>query len=95
MLSCFQRPCAGSLRVREASRRFGGRKVQRAAHSSRPALTELYQDDDRDAEACAQRSNELRQIGFQSRLEHIAHADDELDVRERAKSALWQMKQGV
>ena len=54
-----------------------------------------WQDDDRDAEACAQRSNELRQIGFQSRLEHIAHADDELDVRERAKSALWQMKQGV
>lgn len=53
-----------------------------------------WQDDDRDAPACLQRSSELRRLGFVNRLDYIAHADDELDVRERAKTALWQMKQG-
>ncbi len=54
-----------------------------------------WPDDDRDAPACSQRSSELRRLGFATRLDHIVHADDELDVRERAKAALWQMKQGL
>ena len=54
-----------------------------------------WQENDHDAGASSQRAGELRRLGFQSRLDLIAVADDEYDVRERAKSALWQMKQGL
>ncbi|KAI1344098.1 armadillo repeat protein [Xylariaceae sp. FL0016] len=53
-----------------------------------------WQDDTTDAKACSQRADELRRLGFLSRLESLGQSDDELDVRERAKSALWQMKHG-
>lgn len=53
-----------------------------------------WQDDMSDAGACAQRATELRNLGFLKKLEALGQADDELDVRERAKSALWQMKNG-
>lgn len=52
-----------------------------------------WMDDASDGQACAQRANELKQLGFLSKLEILEH-DSELNVRERAKSALWQMKQG-
>lgn len=53
-----------------------------------------WQDDGSDASACSQRAAELRNLGFLSKLEALNQSDDELDVRERAKCALWQMKQG-
>ncbi|KAI0402156.1 armadillo repeat protein [Xylaria palmicola] len=52
-----------------------------------------WQDDMTDASACSQRATELRNLGFLRKLEAIGQSDDELDVRERAKSAVWQMKQ--
>ncbi|KAI1863287.1 uncharacterized protein JN550_009607 [Neoarthrinium moseri] len=52
-----------------------------------------WQDDANDAPACSQRAIELKKLGFLTKLESLGH-DDELDVRERAKSALWQMKHG-
>lgn len=52
-----------------------------------------WMDDAHDGQACAQRANELKKLGFLTKLEMLEH-DPELNVRERAKSALWQMKQG-
>jgi len=37
------------------------------------------------------RATELRKLGFLQKLEML-EGDGELNVRERAKSALWQMK---
>ncbi|KAF6821308.1 armadillo repeat protein [Colletotrichum sojae] len=51
-----------------------------------------WQDDDTDARGCAQRAYELKKLGFLTKLEGLED-DCELDVRERAKSAVWQMKQ--
>ncbi|CAJ2511546.1 Uu.00g071710.m01.CDS01 [Anthostomella pinea] len=53
-----------------------------------------WQDDGSDQHACSQRASELRKLGFLAKLETLGQSDDELDVRERAKSALWQMKSG-
>ncbi|KAI1127304.1 armadillo repeat protein [Nemania abortiva] len=53
-----------------------------------------WQDDTNDATACSQRATKLRDLGFLKKLETLGQSDDELDVRERAKSALWQMKHG-
>jgi hypothetical protein len=53
-----------------------------------------WQDDHSDASSCSQRATELRNLGFLKKLETLGQDDDELDVRERAKSALWQMKHG-
>ncbi|KAF9878581.1 armadillo repeat protein [Colletotrichum karsti] len=51
-----------------------------------------WQDDENDMRACAQRAYELKKLGFLTKLEGLED-DCELDVRERAKSAVWQMKQ--
>ncbi|KAI0181382.1 ARM repeat-containing protein [Hypoxylon sp. FL1284] len=51
-----------------------------------------WQDNVNDAPACSQRALELKKLGFLNKLEALKESDDELDVRERAKSALWQMK---
>ncbi|CAG8959938.1 hypothetical protein HYFRA_00012655 [Hymenoscyphus fraxineus] len=51
-----------------------------------------WMDDASDAHACAQRANELKKLGFLAKLEMLEH-DPELNVRERSKSAAWQMKQ--
>jgi hypothetical protein len=51
-----------------------------------------WMDDANDGQACAQRANELKKLGFLAKLEMLEQ-DPELNVRERAKSALWQMKQ--
>jgi armadillo repeat-containing protein 8 len=50
-------------------------------------------DDAHDDQACAQRAQELRKLGFLAKLEGLEN-DMELDVRERAKTAVWQMKKG-
>lgn len=58
-------------------------------------LTNLvWQDDSADAAACGQRAQELRKLGFLARLEALEQEDVELDVRERARAAVWQMKTG-
>lgn len=49
-------------------------------------------DDQGDHKACAARTAELVKLGFLEQLEVLEH-DSELNVRERAKSAVWQMKQ--
>lgn len=53
-----------------------------------------WQDDGSDATACSQRAVELRKLGFLTKLEALNQTDEELDVREQARSALWQMKHG-
>ncbi|KAG0647989.1 hypothetical protein D0Z07_6018, partial [Hyphodiscus hymeniophilus] len=51
-----------------------------------------WMDDTNDGQACAQRANELKKLGFLTKLEMLEQ-DPELNVRERAKSAIWQIKQ--
>jgi armadillo repeat-containing protein 8 len=53
----------------------------------------VWQDDSSDAQACAQRALELKRLGFLQKLETLEREDGELDVRERAKGAVWQIKQ--
>ncbi|KAI1083891.1 ARM repeat-containing protein [Whalleya microplaca] len=50
-----------------------------------------WQDNASDAKSCSQRAVELKNLGFLKQLETLKD-HDELDVCERAKSALWQMK---
>jgi armadillo repeat-containing protein 8 len=50
-------------------------------------------DDGHDSQACAARIQELKKLGFLSKLENLEH-DCDLDVQERAKTAVCQMKQG-
>lgn len=51
-----------------------------------------WMDDQNDGQACAQRANELKKLGFLSKIEMLEQ-DPELNVRERAKSAIWQIRQ--
>lgn len=55
------------------------------------AINLTWVDDAHDGQACAQRAQELKKLGFLTKLENLEH-DVELDVRERAKTAIWQMK---
>ncbi|KAH0541875.1 hypothetical protein FGG08_003680 [Glutinoglossum americanum] len=48
-------------------------------------------DDEADQMSCRKRAIELRKLGFLARLEKMEQ-DPELDVRERCKTALYQMK---
>lgn len=58
-------------------------------------LTNMTFDDDHsDEAACKSRAAELRRLGFQAELEALLH-DPDLDIRERAKAALWQIKAGL
>ncbi|KAI1805726.1 ARM repeat-containing protein [Daldinia bambusicola] len=51
-----------------------------------------WQDSASDGPGCSQRAQELKNLGFLTKLESLKEGDGDLDVRERAKSALWQMK---
>jgi hypothetical protein len=53
----------------------------------------VWRDDQDDAKACAQRAQELRRLGFQTKLEELEHDDSELDIRERARTAVWSLNQ--
>ncbi|CRK14598.1 hypothetical protein BN1708_011184, partial [Verticillium longisporum] len=46
-----------------------------------------------DSRPSALRAHELRKLGMLGKLETLLERDPELDVRERAKVAVWQMKQ--
>lgn len=52
-----------------------------------------YKDDDGEAQACALRAHELRKLGFFSKMEALTKQDGDLDVRERAKTAAYQIEQ--
>lgn len=52
-----------------------------------------FQDDDGESEGCRQRAAELRKLGFQNKLEMLKQDDRDLDVRERAKLAVFQMEE--
>lgn len=51
-----------------------------------------WQDDMMDAQTARQRVLELKKLGFYDRLEAMMEAEDDLDVRERAKAAHSQME---
>jgi hypothetical protein len=52
----------------------------------------LWREDQSDVESCAGRAKELRRLGIMSKLEALESGDSELDVRERARVAIWEMK---
>lgn len=52
-----------------------------------------WAEDAGDAGGCRQRALELKRLGFLGKVEGLREEDGELDVRERAKNALWQMEQ--
>lgn len=54
-----------------------------------------WRDDADDEESSAARAGELKKLGLLTRLEVLETADGELDVRERAKAAVWQSKSRV
>jgi hypothetical protein len=49
-------------------------------------------EDDKESQSWAQRAMELRKLGFHTKMETLKHQDRDLDVRERAKTAFWQME---
>lgn len=51
-------------------------------------------EDDQDTISRTQRVRELTKLGFLAKME-VLERDSDLDVRDRAKTALWQMKQTV
>lgn len=51
-------------------------------------------EDDQDTVTRTQRVRELTKLGFLAKME-VLEGDCDLDVRDRAKTALWQMKQTV
>lgn len=54
-----------------------------------------WKDDDSEAQACTQRSQELKKLGFLAKMEHLKRHDPDLDVRERAKNAVAQMEEAL
>ncbi|KAF8415744.1 armadillo-type protein [Terfezia claveryi] len=51
-----------------------------------------WKDDGADEASCKLRAAELKRLGFMQKLEGLMH-DKELDVKERAKTGLYQMRQ--
>ncbi|KJZ75603.1 hypothetical protein HIM_05066 [Hirsutella minnesotensis 3608] len=54
-----------------------------------------WQEDDAEAQQCAARAHELKRLGFHTKMETLKHQDRDLDVRERAKTAAWQIEQAT
>ncbi|PFH61549.1 hypothetical protein XA68_17052 [Ophiocordyceps unilateralis] len=54
-----------------------------------------WQEDGGEGPQCLSRVLELRRLGFQNRMDTLKHHDRDLDVRERAKTAAWQMEQAA
>jgi hypothetical protein len=54
-----------------------------------------WQEDNAEAQACSQRAHELKKLGFYSKMETLKHQDRDLNVRERAKTAAWQIEQAT
>ena len=63
----------------------------------RRALCHLFRnlserEDETDSHGVEQRTMELRNLGFLAKLEELEKKDCDLDVRETAKAAVWQIK---
>ncbi|PHH86432.1 hypothetical protein CDD83_10258 [Cordyceps sp. RAO-2017] len=54
-----------------------------------------WQEDESEAQQCAARAVELKRLGFHAKMEALRHQDRDLDVRERAKTAAWQIEQAT
>lgn len=54
-----------------------------------------WQDDEAEAQAVAQRALELKKLGYHTKMENLKQQDADLDVRERAKTAVWQIQQAT
>lgn len=54
-----------------------------------------WREDDAEAQACAARAHELRKLGFHTKMEALRKQDGDLDVRERAKTAAYQIEQAI
>lgn len=52
-----------------------------------------WRDDPDDEDSSRQRAGELKKLGLLTKLETLESDDGELDVRERAKAAIWQISQ--
>lgn len=52
-----------------------------------------WRDDPDDEDSSRQRAGELKKLGLLTKLETLESDDEELDVRERAKAAIWQISQ--
>lgn len=55
-------------------------------------LANLTSPDDEDDSQSRERAGELKRLGLLGKLEVLEHEDPDLNVRERAKAAVWQMK---
>ena len=52
-----------------------------------------WQEDSTETTACVERVRELKKLGYQAKMESLCKTDPDLDVRERAKTATYQMEQ--
>lgn len=53
------------------------------------------QDDEGEGQAWSLRAVELKKLGFYNRMEFLKHNDRELDVRERARTAVYQLERAI
>ncbi|KAL2131298.1 hypothetical protein VTI74DRAFT_5282 [Chaetomium olivicolor] len=77
-----------------------GAHVQSRDVGVRKALAQLFEnlswmENEADKGAWSQRTGELERLGFLAKLEGLEQADEDLDVRQRAKAAVAQLKGGV
>jgi len=75
-----------------------GKQFQSKDKDVRVALCHLmtnltWRDDPDDEDSSRQRAGELKKLGLLTKLETLESDDGELDVRERAKAAIWQISQ--
>ncbi|KUI67789.1 hypothetical protein VM1G_03453 [Cytospora mali] len=73
-----------------------GKQFQSKDKEVRVALCHLitnltWRDDADDEDSSRQRAGELKKLGLLTKLETLESDDGELDVRERAKAAIWQI----
>lgn len=73
-----------------------GKQFQNKDKDVRVALCHLitnltWRDDPDDEDSSRQRAGELRKLGLLNKLQTLERDDGELDVRERAKAAIWQI----
>ena len=52
-----------------------------------------WRENSKDQDGCDQRAEELKKLGFLTKLEALEQEDTELNVKERARTAVWQLKQ--
>ncbi|KAL7799825.1 armadillo-type protein [Trichoderma ceciliae] len=53
------------------------------------------QDDEGEGQAWSLRAMELKKLGFYNRMEFLKHNDRDLDVRERARTAVYQLERAI